>query len=1345
MTVTLAGGPADESYTSMTDAEGMYSFAELRPGSYTISISDFDSRDYEFASTSQDVSVNLDETGTVSFTGVLLRTSGIAGRVSVEGMGLGDITVTLSGADDRTAMTDASGQYAFAGLAAGDYMVSIMVESNAYVFSESETSKSVTVGDDESKIVNFEGDHDTSASVSGMLYVDEATKNDMHDEGEDGFPSAAVLQALQAAGVQLPPVLPIPITLHGPGVNQMQSGSLNLATGQFSFGMLRAGDYELRVGSLASALSALPAEAAAVLRDFEYGGPAAGYPLTVGVGEAVTQNVPVDITHTTVHFAVHLRHGDDMGDALSGATVGFYSDKAGGDQVAMGKTGETGMAMIRFARAGTTGNMVYAGVTAPDGFDVAGDMQMVAWDPKSPMSAAANSQDVVNLKAEFSFAGATVTTAMGGGKALAGWGIDVLMMGDDGMEAVEGAPEMLDDDGMASITLTAESAADLPMTYYVALNADQDDELDGGENYETTDTLPAMLTGLSTSTEMDAGTLEARYTTQTLVVSVYREVDQVPGYTGNIGTADVSTSDGVDIEVRHETPSNRRGTFDPKVWKWVEESGSDQTVWKKNGVYTLKGLPADHNVFVLADEDADDVEVLYPDNLAAFENAEANGIMGGAFGSEGGFHHTVSLCPHTKVDPTGQDFGECGSFGFVKTYTVAAHVEKKVVEMDDDDAFKMDDDGNVVMEKNIPGIELGFSPVEGKNMAGEAASLATEKKAVRSAGEGASSSTHDDEVDERQDLYFGRMAEGVYSVSVSDNWEATIDGKGVGKEFRLEEAEEMDVTDPDRTGASGPFRPDDEAGVYIEVRPTTTMLYGVVKDDAGDPLEEATVTVNGVTVETDIDGRYIVEFSAKRSSRNRDTDALFISASKDGYKAQVNDPDASGRAKTDIEDAPEFKANTPERKDITLPDADLLATVTGTVTDKDGDPVSGVEIRVTDENDKNVLKNPSKSGGDFRATGDDGTYTLSIMVEEDDADYTITPSKNRYYFDNTDEIERLESGDEEDGVDFEALRQSRIRGSVRGPDGGMEGVEVTATARGREDYTPSDDTNANGRFTIWVDGDERYDITAADKDGYTFAPPEDGDADGLRVDDDETHEIGVFMATTFGASDVTPVRDETDAGNYDGNLTVTWEAGTVPEGHTVTYQAYTKVGDDARVSFGDLLEHTAADLEAEGSAPDNGKFMVIVEAKSDNGTPDDDTDDPEPVVIEETVEAISIGPSLTTAKRNDDNEDQLDLAFKAKTAASGSQLRIVVQVEVSSSRKEWVVAQDLADVTERAPTIDLSTGGSWSLTDGSGTIDVTAAMLEKALKVAVEALQGEFDADDNQWERSNVRDVKAKP
>ena len=181
VTVTLVGGPADDSYTKMTGADGQYAFTELRPGHYKVDISGYDPRDYEFAATSQEVSVGLDETETVSFTGELLRTSGISGRVSVEGMGLADIAVTLSGAADDNTMTDASGQYAFAGLAAGDYTVSVAVESDAYVFDS--MSSDVSVADDQSAIVNFEGAHATTASVSGMLFLDELDKNNMMDAG----------------------------------------------------------------------------------------------------------------------------------------------------------------------------------------------------------------------------------------------------------------------------------------------------------------------------------------------------------------------------------------------------------------------------------------------------------------------------------------------------------------------------------------------------------------------------------------------------------------------------------------------------------------------------------------------------------------------------------------------------------------------------------------------------------------------------------------------------------------------------------------------------------------------------------------------------------------------------------------------------------------------------------------------------------------------------------------------------------------------------------------------------------------------------------------------------------
>ena len=243
ITVTLSGGPADESYTMMTDADGMYRFEELRPGDYTVSISDFNVRNFEFAATSQDVSVDLDETGTVSFTGVNLRTSGIAGRVSVEGMGLGGIEVSLAGGDStQTAMTDDGGQYNFAGLAAGDYTVSISVESDAYVFES--MSADVALGDDDSQIVNFEGAHARTASVSGTLFLDELDNNDMHDEGEEPLAHAG-----------------IPVALVGPGVNEQRLGATD-AMGAFSFEGLRAAPYQLVVlinAEVAAALAAADA------------------------------------------------------------------------------------------------------------------------------------------------------------------------------------------------------------------------------------------------------------------------------------------------------------------------------------------------------------------------------------------------------------------------------------------------------------------------------------------------------------------------------------------------------------------------------------------------------------------------------------------------------------------------------------------------------------------------------------------------------------------------------------------------------------------------------------------------------------------------------------------------------------------------------------------------------------------------------------------------------------------------------------------------------------------------------------------------------------------------------
>ena len=471
VTVTLTGGPGNDSYTKLTGANGEYAFTELRPGDYQISISGYDPDDYEFASSAHDVSVDLGETEIVSFTGVLLRTSGISGRVSVAGTGLPDIAVTLSGAADDSTMTDASGQYAFAGLAAGDYTVSIAgFDADAYVFGS--MSSDVTVGDDESAIVNFEGSHATTASVSGMLFIDELTKNDMHDAGE---------APLAQAGV--------PVALVGPGVNDQRLSATN-AEGQFMFSDLRAGPYQLIVPIGAQVAAALAEH------DIAYGGPATGYGFDLAVGEAKTQAVPFDITHTTVNFTVSLKSGEKPGAALPGATVTLYSDAAGTTKVGGGETGADGSVAIKVTRAGTTGNMVHAGVSA-DGYAVTDSMTAVSWNPQLPATVGANANDIVNLNVDVTVSGATITTEYGGGKALAGWAISV-MMGDS---AAAGAPEALDADGNAAFTTTVES---VPASFTFAVDTIQKDTLDGGEAFTGTAS-EYTHTGLSLAGTVAAG------------------------------------------------------------------------------------------------------------------------------------------------------------------------------------------------------------------------------------------------------------------------------------------------------------------------------------------------------------------------------------------------------------------------------------------------------------------------------------------------------------------------------------------------------------------------------------------------------------------------------------------------------------------------------------------------------------------------------------------------------------------------------------------------------------------------------------------------------------------------
>ena len=117
-------------------------------GSYTVTISNFPS-DTEFAETSGSVAiVGHAQSVVVDFGGTYIRTATIVGSVTVDGAGIGELSVALSGVEAMSAQTDADGNYDFSGLRAGDYTVEISgFDAEKYVFDPASQSVSVAAGE----------------------------------------------------------------------------------------------------------------------------------------------------------------------------------------------------------------------------------------------------------------------------------------------------------------------------------------------------------------------------------------------------------------------------------------------------------------------------------------------------------------------------------------------------------------------------------------------------------------------------------------------------------------------------------------------------------------------------------------------------------------------------------------------------------------------------------------------------------------------------------------------------------------------------------------------------------------------------------------------------------------------------------------------------------------------------------------------------------------------------------------------------------------------------------------------------------------------------------------------
>ena len=360
VTVTMTGEGEDE--IDVTDAGGLYGFSKLKAGNYSVAISGFDPDEVEFTSTSRNVTVALGETANVPFDGTLLRTSGISGRVSLDdGMGLDGVEVVLAAAAEATKMTSNGGQYAFAGLAEGTYVVSITnPDANAYSFET--TSATVVLGDAESNITNFEGTHTRTASISGVLFIDEVMPDKMLTTGEPSITEA--LAPLVAHGLLDEAMLAGLLTnakviVRGPSLNDPEREVQIQADGSFTVGELVAGSYQVELpANNEMVAAALTAAGVAFVGESTVRTIAAG---ETGTANS-TVNFPFRITMQTIGVGAVMGSAEMVSDPplpVEGVTLALFPTaqdaEAGTNLLGMGtKTGETGMAGFTFARADDT-------------------------------------------------------------------------------------------------------------------------------------------------------------------------------------------------------------------------------------------------------------------------------------------------------------------------------------------------------------------------------------------------------------------------------------------------------------------------------------------------------------------------------------------------------------------------------------------------------------------------------------------------------------------------------------------------------------------------------------------------------------------------------------------------------------------------------------------------------------------------------------------------------------------------------------------------------------------------------------------------------------------------------
>ena len=869
--------------------------------------------------------------------GTLLRTSGISGRVSTEGEGRDGVTVTLAGAAEATAMTADGGQYAFAGLAEGTYVVTISGwDDVAYEFTE--TTATIMLGDAESNITNFEGTHRRTASISGMLFIDEVMQDNMLTTGEPSI--TAALAPLVAHGLLDQAMLAgllanAKVIVRGPSLNDPPMEAQIQADGSFTVGELIRGSYQVELpvndDMVAAALTAAGV-------DFV----GKSMVVTVEAGGMATVDFPFRITMQTIGVGAVMGNDEMTGADVEDVTLALFptAQDAEDGTNELGKlpiptqTGPTGMAAFHFARADDSrpgsddsDNLVFVKVVETGDDDLmvsANDVIEIEYPGVARVHSAPARVRLVNVAVNVQFWVKSDKDARSGDEGLGGWNTEIFMgdpTAEDDTALTKQDPRYPDDptktvnitdptdDGedveadagktaFSYMAVDADGMPDLPATFYVTLPDYKKQSADGGEMWTSMADDEALgrskdgsmlmyeHTGLMLPDDdaVDLGATRITFTTQKLMVGVYRETDDVPGFTdyrsavpgGGGDTRPTGTVAGeMQVELMVENSRGRLEryeymSFDAKGKRTVDVA--NPKAFGGSGTASFPNVPADEEFTVRFQPGSDRAGVTHEDaslngrDVDAYGDDLAGGMSVGGFGDMSGGGHTVSLCPLTTSDTPGQSADNLVCATFAYQWTTG--------KIGGDVTLGGEAVGNKAVR--LDAVTSGHSPSEST-------------KTVRSGSA-------------KGEYAFSNVQDGEYEVVVA---ETSDHGEKKSKTLVIYHDENTERTGDEITGT-----PTAALTADINLSSTKLRIQGYVANDDGDGIVRGDEAVEGIVmelrhavyskgsgkwvptgaaiqaVETGADGYYDFPSVPERSGANT---GYFVKAVQGDYAAVVDD------------------------------------------------------------------------------------------------------------------------------------------------------------------------------------------------------------------------------------------------------------------------------------------------------------------------------------------------------------------------------------------------------------------------------------------------------------------------